>query len=63
MSDLLQHPIDERTRIQARLTIDTGYAIVEMALEDESIAVDDLMKEGARLIQQYWYGILMSAEG
>jgi len=58
VAELLSTTEDERIRMRARLSIDTGYAIVEMALEDGSLAADALLREGARMIQLYWRDIL-----
>ncbi len=64
VAEMLGRPVDELLSIQARLTIDTGYAIVEMALEDESLAPEPLIREGAYMIQRYWHGfLLMNEEG
>jgi AcrR family transcriptional regulator len=60
VADLLAKPEDESIRIQARLSIDTGYAIVEMALEDPSLPTENLLREGSRMIQLYWQDILNS---
>jgi AcrR family transcriptional regulator len=58
VADLLAKPEDEAIRIRARLSIDTGYAIVEMALEDPSLSTETLLREGSRMIQLYWQDIL-----
>jgi len=58
LADLLGRDVDESLRTQARLTIETGYAIVEMALEDRSLATETLLREGSRMLQLYWQGIL-----
>ena len=50
-----------RIRVQARLTIDIGYAVVEMALEDEALDTESVLREGAGMIQGYWGGILAGA--
>jgi AcrR family transcriptional regulator len=63
VAEMLGRPMDELLSIQARLTIDTGYAIVEMALEDESLAPEALIREGAHMIQRYWHGFLLMNEG
>ena len=44
--------------MQARLSIDTGYAIVEMALEDDALSADALLQQGARMIRLYWQDIV-----
>lgn len=54
VADLLSVEENELLRTQARLSIDTGYAIVEMALEDRGVATEILLQEGARMIQLYW---------
>lgn len=58
LAELLARPEDEAITTQARLTIDTGYAIVEMALEDQSLPTEALLREGSRMIQLYWQKIL-----
>jgi len=61
MAELLDRPVDELLSMQARLSIDTGYAIVEMALEDESLSVEQTLRQGALMIQLYWRDILPQA--
>jgi len=58
VAELLGTSEDDRVRMRARLSIDTGYAIVEMALEDGSLSADALLREGSRMIQLYWGDIL-----
>jgi len=58
VAQLLMRPIDELLRIQARLSIDTGYAIVEMALEDQSLPTDTILREGSRMIELYWQSVM-----
>lgn len=60
VASLLSRPEDDPVRTQARLSIDTGYAIVEMALEDQSLSTETLLREGSRMIQLYWQDILNS---
>jgi hypothetical protein len=43
---------------QARLTVNLGYAVVEMAMEDQPLSAESILREGARMIQLYWQGIL-----
>ncbi|MDX1734685.1 MAG: TetR/AcrR family transcriptional regulator [Halioglobus sp.] len=57
-AELLGRSVDDQLRSQARLSIDTGYAIVEMALEDETLDDDSVLREGSRMIQSYWAGII-----
>lgn len=58
VAHLLAQPEDEAIKTRARLSIDTGYAIVEMALEDQSLSTETLLREGSRMIQLYWLDIL-----
>ena len=58
MAEILSRDEDELIKTQARLTIDTGYAVVEMALEDEPLSTDTLLHEGSRMIHLYWQAIL-----
>ena len=44
--------------MQARLTIDTGYAVVEMALEDDTLSPENTLRQGALMIGLYWANIL-----
>lgn len=59
VAGLLDREEDEQIRMQARLSIDTGYAIVEMALEDDALSADTLLHEGARMIRLYWQDIVV----
>ncbi|MGB1140774.1 MAG: TetR/AcrR family transcriptional regulator [Halioglobus sp.] len=52
---------DDHIRLEARLTIEMGYAVIEMALEDESLEPDALMEQGASMIQYYWRQLLGAA--
>jgi len=61
IAESLDRPVDELLSMQARLSIDTGYAIVEMALEDESLSVEQTLRQGALMIQLYWRDILPQA--
>ncbi|MEZ5503735.1 MAG: TetR/AcrR family transcriptional regulator [Halioglobus sp.] len=58
VAELLGRPADELVATQARLSIDLGYAIVEMALEDLSLPTDTLLRQGSRMIQLFWQDIL-----
>jgi AcrR family transcriptional regulator len=62
VADLLEKPEDELIATQARMTIETGYAFVEMALEDETLSTETLLREGSRMIQLYWQEIFETGE-
>jgi AcrR family transcriptional regulator len=61
LGELLGQPVDELLNMQARLSVDMGYAIVEMALEDDSLAYEQTLRQGALMIQLYWREILQAA--
>jgi AcrR family transcriptional regulator len=58
VGELLKRPVDEVLLMQARLTIDTGYAVVEMALEDDTLSPENTLRQGALMIGLYWANIL-----
>jgi AcrR family transcriptional regulator len=62
VAGLLEKPEDELIATQARMTIETGYAFVEMALEDETLSTETLLREGSRMIQLYWQEIFETGE-
>ncbi len=45
-------------QLQARLSVDMGYAMVEMALEDEGVHAEEILREGAAMIHAYWLALL-----
>lgn len=40
--------------IKARLTVDIGYAAIEMAMEETNLSSDTVLKEAALVITAYW---------
>jgi AcrR family transcriptional regulator len=60
IAELLGEPVTEELQICARVTVDTGYAQIEMALEDQSVPPEAVLREGARVIRLYWQDILAS---
>jgi hypothetical protein len=44
--------------MQARLSVEMGYAAVELALEDSTLPAGDALVEGAKMIQAYWKEVL-----
>ncbi|MFK7975618.1 MAG: TetR/AcrR family transcriptional regulator [Halioglobus sp.] len=46
--------VDDDARATARLTIETGYALVLMTLEDDSLCPDRMLKSGASMVEAYW---------
>jgi len=46
--------MDDYARATARLNIETGYALVWMTLEDETLDHQLMRKAGSGMIQDYW---------
>jgi len=63
LAELLGEPENELLAIQARISVDTGYAIVEMALEDTSISATETLGQGAHMLGLYWREILGQRNG
>jgi AcrR family transcriptional regulator len=61
LSELLQRPVDAQLLTHVRLTVEVAYGVVEMVLEDESLSVEDALRQGALMIQLYWREILQAA--
>ena len=51
---------DDSLLTQTRLTVDSGYAIVERAMEAQPVPAEDILREGTRMIHLYWQDILCS---
>ena len=58
VADVLGWPMDDALGLQARVTIDMGYDMVEMALEDTGLSAEQILRQGARMLQLYWQDIL-----
>lgn len=58
LGDFLGRPGDESIALPARLSVDMGYSVVELALEDESIDTEQVLRQGALMIQLYWRNLL-----
>lgn len=61
--ELLDTPITDEIRLQARVTIEVGYGVVEMALEDSSRSPEAALREGALMLEIYWRHIIKAAAG
>ncbi|MCE7999341.1 MAG: TetR/AcrR family transcriptional regulator [Rhodobiaceae bacterium] len=46
--------------IKARLTVDIGYAAIEMAMEEQAISSETVMREATSAITAYWQEIISS---
>jgi AcrR family transcriptional regulator len=58
LAELLGRPVDEAMSMRARVSVDTGYAIVEMALEDTTLSAERCLRHGADMLEAYWAVIL-----
>ncbi|KAA1194214.1 TetR/AcrR family transcriptional regulator [Pseudohalioglobus sediminis] len=54
LGQLLGRPVDEELHMQARVTIDISYSVVEMALEDSSLPAEQVLRQGATMLEMYW---------
>jgi AcrR family transcriptional regulator len=54
LAGVLGRELDVEMAVQARLSVDTGYAVVEMALEDPTLPAELVLRQGANMIRVYW---------
>jgi AcrR family transcriptional regulator len=55
---LLPHIGADSLGIQSRLSVEMGYDVVELALEEQAVNPDAVLVEGARMIECYWAAAL-----
>lgn len=48
--------------IKARLTVDIGYAAIEMAMEEQAISSETVMREATTAITAYWQEIISTSK-
>ncbi|MBN7796301.1 TetR/AcrR family transcriptional regulator [Parahaliea mediterranea] len=58
VGEALQRPTDEVMLMQARMTVDAFYSMVEMALGDDTLSPENILRQGAHMISLYWADIL-----
>ncbi len=58
LGELLPQIGAETLQLQARMSVDIGYGVIEMALEDASLPSEAALREGARMIALYWQDLL-----
>lgn len=51
LSEWLGKPVDGEILIQARVMVDVGYSLVEMALEDSSVPAEQALRQGAMMLE------------
>ena len=62
LAQVLHRPEDARLIRQARVSVDTGYSLVEMALEHPDDQVESVLQEGSRMLQAYWLAVLAETD-
>jgi AcrR family transcriptional regulator len=58
LGEMFDWEVDGALIMQARLSVEMGYAAVELALEDITLPTEDVLVQGARMIQAYWKEVL-----
>ncbi|MEH6567658.1 MAG: helix-turn-helix domain-containing protein [Halioglobus sp.] len=58
LGEMFDWQVNEALVMQARLSVEMGYAVVELALEDSTLSTDDTLTQGAKMIQAYWEEVL-----
>ena len=61
ISALLNRPMDMVLGLQVRLAIDVGYSAIEMALEDESLSPENILRQCALMLRLYLQDILIDS--
>ncbi len=61
-AELLGDPVDDLLVLRARVSVETGYSVVEMALEENASMAHGILSEGASMIRSYWLNILTSKD-
>lgn len=60
IADVLGWPLTPALAMQSRLSVDMGYAVVELAMEDSTLSSDEVLAQGALMIQAYWRDVLQN---
>ena len=58
LGEIFGWSVDEALTMESRLSVDMGYAVVELALEDSSLSADAVLEQGALMLRMYWQDIL-----
>ncbi|AWZ02048.1 MAG: TetR/AcrR family transcriptional regulator [Rhodobiaceae bacterium] len=62
LSTLLPNIPKPELWIKARLTVDIGYAAIEMAMEEQELASETVLREATTAITAYWQQIISSSK-
>ncbi|MFT4824889.1 MAG: AcrR family transcriptional regulator [Halioglobus sp.] len=55
-------PLTPMLKMQSRLSVETGYAVVELAMEDSTVSSDAVLSQGALMIQAYWRDVFQTQQ-
>jgi AcrR family transcriptional regulator len=58
LAEMFGWQVDESLVTQSRVSVDTGYSVVELALEDDTVSTGAILEQGAQMIRMYWRDIL-----
>lgn len=58
IGEMFSWPVDDTLILQSRLSVDMGYAVVELALEDDTLSPEATLEQGAWMIRLYWRDVL-----
>lgn len=61
VAQVIEVPLDEGILLRARVSIESGYGAVEMALEDPSRSPEAILREAAHMLELYWRDSIESA--
>ena len=61
ISALLNRPMDMVLGLQVRLAIDVGYSAIEVALEDQTLSPENILRQCALMLRLYLQDILIDS--
>ncbi len=62
IAEVLDWPLTPGLKMQSRLSVDMGYAVVELAMEDSTLSSEEVLTQGAGMIQAYWREALLKQQ-
>lgn len=62
IAGVLGWPLTPALKMQSRLSVDMGYAVVELAMEDSTLSSEEVLTQGAGMIQAYWREALLNQQ-
>jgi AcrR family transcriptional regulator len=58
LAEMMGRPMDDEFALKSRISIDIGYGIVELALEDTSLDPEAVLRQGAEMVKAYWRDLI-----